>query len=701
MSRNASSPLHIVLALAVLMLFALLHAGILPLASFLERLEFANLDLFFKVRGAISPGERIVIVAIDDASFQRYGAWPWPRKRIAELVQRITEANADLIVCDFILHDKPADSAGTAALAQAMNHARDAQGRSRILLPYYFSGFNQSSPNTRIEVPEAVASSALILFDAPQALAAAPIPAAAQLFYSTPSLLAASLPGGHINILAEGETVRWENHLIRYGEAYLPSLPLQVALHAQRLTRGEVRVKAGNEIQLGKISVPLDAQGRGLINYYGAERAFPLISAAEIFESAATQRLANKIVFLGVTAAGTQDFLRTPMSARMPGVEKLATSAANILREETLVRQTHVLAFELPAMALLAALVFWAGMKWPGPYAGVLLFGLGLALWVTAFGFFASADLWLKPAGLILTTTLAGMIGMTARTRAHSPYFDKTLVEETPRRLGRYEVVREIGEGAMGKIYEGRDPTINRRAAIKTIRPLTGLSASSNARMRQRFLHEAQAAGALSHPNIVTIYEADEAGPYSYIAMEYLEGKTFEEVIEREAPLPMERIVKLLRPVCEALAYAHERGVVHRDVKPSNLMFTDEGVVKLMDFGIAHIFSSSLTQEGALLGTPNYMSPEQIRGEKVDGRSDIFALGVVAYEMATRQRPFLGESMATISHRIVSAAAIPPSELNPKLPEEFDEAIAKALRKAREERYHDAREFALALERTA
>jgi serine/threonine-protein kinase len=176
-----------------------------------------------------------------------------------------------------------------------------------------------------------------------------------------------------------------------------------------------------------------------------------------------------------------------------------------------------------------------------------------------------------------------------------------------------------------------------------------------------------------------------------------LEGKTFEEIIEREAPLPLGKIVALLLPICEALAYAHERGIVHRDVKPSNLMHTREGAVKLMDFGIAHIFSSNLTQEGALLGTPNYMSPEQIRGEKVDGRSDIFSLGIVAYEMATRSRPFLGESLATISHRILSGEIIPPSDLQVHLPEAFDEVMRKALRKVKAERYSTAKEFAVAL----
>lgn len=699
MSRDAialrASRRRLSVAVFVLALFALLHSGMLPFSSFLERLEFANLDLFFKVRGRLSPGENIAIITIDDASLQRYGAWPWPRERIAALVQRLAEANASLIVCDFILHEKPEDSTGTRALAQAMMNTREASGKSRVLLPYYFSEFNQAAPSEQTFIPAEIAASAFILFDAPHAMAELPIPTATKLFHSAPSLLDASLPSGHINILTEGETVRHENHVLRYGESYFPSLPLQIAIHTQRLTRGEVSVKAGAGIQAGKIFAPLDEQGRSLINYYGAEGTFTKISATEILENATVPRLAHKIVFIGVTAAGTQDFLRTPVSARMPGVEKLATSTANLLREEMLVRHSGMLALELVVMLALPA--FGVGMRWPRPYAGAALFGLALALWVAAFGFFASADLWFKPLGLICAVSVIGLINLFSHAPLAASSLHQTQKEEMPQHIGRYEIVGEIGEGAMGKIYEGRDATLKRRVAIKTIRPLAGLSSASNARMRQRFLHEAQAAGALNHPNIVTVYQADEEGPYSYIAMEYLEGRTFEEVIEREAPLALARIVKLLTPVCAALAYAHERGVVHRDVKPANLMLTHEGVVKLMDFGVAHIFSSSLTQEGALLGTPNYMSPEQIRGEKVDGRSDIFALGVVAYEMATRQRPFVGENMAAISHRIVSGTVIPAAELNSKLPERFDEALEKALHKRREERYVSAKEFAHAL----
>lgn len=689
------------IAAVILAFFAALHAGFFPFSSLLERLEFANLDFFFKVRGAIIPVERIVIVALDDASLQREGAWPWPRARLAELVRRIANANADLIVCDFILHDKPEDSTGTAALAQTMHGTRDANGRSRVVLPYYFSDFITSASLPPQTLPAPIAASTFILFDAPEELARLPIPTAAKLFHSTKPLLEASLPGGHINILSEGETVRWENHLVRYGGAYLPSLPLQVAMLAQGATRGEVRVQVGKGIQVGKVFLPLDPQGRSLINYYGKEATFPFISASAVFTQETDMRWANKIVFIGVTAAGTQDFLRTPTSARLPGVEKLATVTANILREEALARNDNMLFAELVVMALLAALAFWVGMKLPQPYASVALFGLALLLWVAAFGTFAGNDLWFKPVVLMLSTSGIGALSIMQqrrnRPRAAHANFDATQMEELPHAIGPYAIVREIGAGAMGKIYEGRDPKINRRVAIKTIRPLTGLSASSNERMRQRFLHEAQAAGALNHPNIVTIYQTGEDGPYSYIAMEYLEGRTFEEVIEREAPLPLEKIVKLLAPMCEALAYAHEHGVVHRDLKPANLMLTREGAVKLMDFGVAHIFSSSLTQEGALLGTPNYMSPEQIRGEKVDGRSDIFALGVVAYEMATRQRPFVGENMAAISHRIVAGEIIPPSELNTRLPEKFDEVLGRALQKERARRYASARDFALAL----
>jgi serine/threonine-protein kinase len=336
----------------------------------------------------------------------------------------------------------------------------------------------------------------------------------------------------------------------------------------------------------------------------------------------------------------------------------------------------------------------------------VALLGLVLLAWVGAFGFFTLGLVWIKSLGIILAIAATG--GVTALLRRRfgverrvafslADTSDAVVTDAQGRlvRLGRFEIIGEIGAGAMGKIYEGFDPTINRRVAIKTIR--TDIAAIGGERLRQRFLREAQAAGTLNHPNIVTIYQADEAGPYSFIAMEFVEGETLEQVIEKRAPLPLEEICRLATSICDALEYAHHHGVVHRDIKPANVMITNDGVVKVMDFGIAHVEYSTLTQEGAVLGTPSYMSPEQIRGDKIDGQSDIFSLGVIVYEMATGNRPFLGESLATISSRILAQMPVHASDLNPKLSPAFDAMLVQAMAKDKTKRFATAKEFAEAM----
>ncbi|MGH7495751.1 MAG: CHASE2 domain-containing serine/threonine-protein kinase [bacterium] len=685
----------------LLLFFASLQLRLLPLSPFFQRLEYSYLDLMFKLRGAIPPAERICIVAIDDASLQQEGAWPWPRRVLAALFQRVLAAQPSVVIGDFILPTKTDDLTGTAELAGVLRTFREQDNRG-VILPYYFGNF-EAGAGSPPSLPEPVAVSALVLFDRPGTMPTLPIRTARAVYYSDPDLLQAALPGGHINVFSDESAgdaaVRWENHLVRHAETYFPSLPLQVTKYAQSLTRAQMLVQAGVGVHLGGLLVPVDAQGRGWINYYGPPGRISTISATRVLRGHDLEKLNNKIVFIGVTAAGTQDFLQTPVSARMPGVEKLATVTSNILDQDMLLRPNAFAWIELCILGVLIFSAYFIGTKLAPVHAWLALAILCLVLALGSFALFVFARLWLQGAGLMLALIIAsGAVRMVRPVPTDSGAAITLPAEERmPRCLGRFEINGLLGEGAMGKIYSGFDPTINRKVAIKTIRPVKGLSASGNAKMRRRFLHEAQAAGALNHPNIVTVYHADEAGPYSYLVMEFLEGKTLEEIIKAEGPLPLRRTLETLLPICDALQYAHQRGVVHRDLKPANIMCTGAGAVKLMDFGIAHILSSTLTQEGALLGTPSYMAPEQMLGEKVDGRADIFALGVVAYEMATRTQPFLGDTMAAISHRIVSGAVALPSELNALLPAAFDEVVQKALQKDKNLRYQTAMDFAVAL----
>jgi len=263
-------------------------------------------------------------------------------------------------------------------------------------------------------------------------------------------------------------------------------------------------------------------------------------------------------------------------------------------------------------------------------------------------------------------------------------------------RFGRYEVERHLGRGGMGDVYLVRDTVINRQAALKTIRPDPDLDATEIIEMRQRFYREAQTAGKLTHPNIVTIYDVGEDLGMSYIVMEFVEGHTLARLM-KDQRFSVAQIKHVIFHTAMGLDYAHENGVFHRDVKPDNVMVSKTGQVKVMDFGIARVVESTLTRTGSLMGTPAYMSPEQVSGQKIDARSDIFSLGVVLYELLTGKKPFTGETIASMMFAIARADPAQPSAVDARIDATWDEILRKALAKNRDERYATASEFAQAV----
>jgi eukaryotic-like serine/threonine-protein kinase len=259
--------------------------------------------------------------------------------------------------------------------------------------------------------------------------------------------------------------------------------------------------------------------------------------------------------------------------------------------------------------------------------------------------------------------------------------------------LGRYEILDELGQGAMGIVYKARDPLIDRVVAIKTIN--LSLALDEKDEYEGRFYQEAKAAGRLNHPNIVTIYDVGKSGDVAYIAMEFLEGRELRDILDQDQAMPVEQVLDITAQVALGLAYAHEHDIVHRDVKPSNIMVVRDGHVKITDFGIARMESAAVrTQTGMVLGSPKYMSPEQVTGKAIDQRSDIFSLGVMLYEMLTRQAPFTGENVNAIMYQTLNAIPPPPNTLNPAVPAMLNFIVAKALAKGLDDRYQDARELA-------
>jgi eukaryotic-like serine/threonine-protein kinase len=265
-------------------------------------------------------------------------------------------------------------------------------------------------------------------------------------------------------------------------------------------------------------------------------------------------------------------------------------------------------------------------------------------------------------------------------------------------KIGRYEIVEERGHGAMGAVFLARDPAMDRIVALKTIH-LVALSGPQGAEYRERFYGEARAAGRLAHPGIVPVFDVGEQDGLPFLVMEYIEGQTLADAAKSGHRLTLERVCELGQQVAEALGYAHKHGVVHRDIKPANILLTSKekyGIErpKITDFGVAKLAASQLTTTGQLLGTPAFMPPEQFTGAVIDGRSDLFSLGVILYWLATGDQPFPGETVTAVSYKVVHTEPVPPRRLNPAISVELEQSILKCLAKDPAVRYQTGEDLA-------
>jgi serine/threonine-protein kinase len=264
----------------------------------------------------------------------------------------------------------------------------------------------------------------------------------------------------------------------------------------------------------------------------------------------------------------------------------------------------------------------------------------------------------------------------------------------TVTKAGRYEIVGELGRGAMGVVYKAVDPVIGRTVAVKTIRLSEEGTGLSRPELLTRFQTEARAAGLLTHPNIVVVFDAGEEDGLYYITMELVEGKSLQALLDDGHAFPLPRTLRIMDQTCSALQFAHERNVIHRDIKPANLMLTADDTVKVTDFGTAKILQFGTVQQTAhVMGTPSYMSPEQVKGRAVDGRSDIFSLGVMLYEMVTGEKPFPGQNITTVIYKIVNEEPVPPRQINPSIHAGISGVVMRALEKDPDQRYQSCREM--------
>jgi eukaryotic-like serine/threonine-protein kinase len=795
----------------------ILHAS----TDFIGTLERRFYD-FASTSNARQPSDRIAIIAIDDQSIANIGRWPWPRDVHAELIDKLAAAKAKTIV-EMIGFPEPQTDRGLAyirRIKQALGAAPGDAEADRIIA----EAEQALDTDGRLAASMAKAGNVLVpsffTLGEPQGKPDKPLSAAAlrstvdeNQAFSIPSIstqqpidaIANAAAGiGHLNLTNDHDgAVRWNPLLVNYYGKAVPSLALLAAAKSLNLSMSDIRLNAGESVQVGKLKVRTDDAARVLPQFYRAHDGrppFPIDSFYDVLTGKIpAAKYADKIVLIGPTATGVGVQSPVPGYPALTPVEMMAHVTSSILNEHFIVQPAWGLWAGLGALLLVAAYLIGLLPRLSAGLGGGITAAVFVALVAAEFGLLAGGATWVQlvfPATLLLighvalTTkrflvTEAGklrsdeesaetnrMMGLALQgqgqldmafdrfrrvpmndevlanlynlaldferkrqfNKAHAVYEHmaaynpkykdldaklnraKNLSEtvilggggghpggtmlladgavEKPM-LGRYQVEKELGKGAMGVVYQGRDPKIGRVVAIKTLALSQEFEGDELADARERFFREAETAGRLQHQNIVTIFDAGEEHDLAYIAMEYLRGRDLIDYCRDGSLLPVPKVLSIVARVAEALAYAHGQHVVHRDIKPANIMYEmASDTVKVTDFGIARITDSSKTKTGLVLGTPSFMSPEQIAGKKVDGRSDLYSLGVMLYQMLTGVLPFRGDSMAELMYKIANEEAPDLTVVRRDLPPQLAQVVARALAKKPELRYQDGEEFA-------
>ncbi len=764
-----------------------------------------------------TPSDRIVVIAIDDASLAEFGPWPWSRELPARLIDILAAAPAQVIgsalplaeaqrdpgavylerlagIVERAVRDgmllPPARGEVAAVLAEAdsvlqgdRRLAASLAHAGNVVLPLQFS---LGGAVAAAEPPPEVAAGQLARVSEGDGR----IPSASGLRAPFAPLTSRVLAFGHVNHVADSDgRVRSDLLAVRYGELLYPSLALSLAAASRGVAPGEIRGRGGDSLRVAGLRLPVDGTMRLHPFFYRGAKdgpAFPVVS----FADAVNGRLpaadyAGKIVLIGATAASEAP-LATPRGPMAP-VLVVAHTLSSLLQGDSIVVPAWggwvagaalllvglYLAAALPALGagagLLATLLLQAILL--GAPLGLLL---GAGLWLPLTGAAcllplghlawavkrclagggqpassgadtaeanrlqalalqgqglldqAFAKFCLCPVNAILLDDLYSL-GLDCERRrdfaqaavvyrwiaGHDPAFrdiasrlrrgagtgaPAALPQRTA--IGRYQLEKALGKGAMGIVYRGRDGQTGRTVAIKTMALAQEFDADELADVKQRFFREAETVGRLDHPNIVALYEAGEEQDLAYIAMEFLPGGDLVPWCRPETRLPLATVLSIGIRVADALDYAHGRQVVHRDVKPANIMYAVDGdQLKVTDFGIARITDASRTRTGMVLGTPSYMSPEQLAGKKIDGRSDIYSLGVTLYQLCCGQLPFSGASLAQLMYKIANEPAPDICGIEPALPPEVAAVIAKAMAKDIGQRYQRAADLAADLRR--
>ncbi|RLB30215.1 MAG: serine/threonine protein kinase [Deltaproteobacteria bacterium] len=805
------------------------------LGDFTDVIEKKTFDLRSRLSASGERNPDIEIVVIDDEDLAEIGRFPWPRNILAKAVHNLAMAGAKVIALDIMLNE-PEESSGLKTIrelkktyaeldlknkdssaktfykllnkaeADLDNDTKLAEAFKKagnIVLPIYF---DTRSAGRDDEVPDYIAKNSYkIIHGLKDEWATSSIMWLSKIKPLLPSFANSVAGIGHINLFPDDDgSTRTQIHAIGYLEnTFVPSFPIAIVKTFKGLDYNQIRLILGEEIDIKvtpskTVKIPAtDFNMPTLIKWNeGPGVAFHMTPFRKVLKKEfQTSLFRDKIVILGPTAPGIGDRFVTPISSSLPGVEIIANSVSNILREEFFMRPQWTSFLELGIILLFGLYISFLLPRLKAGTGAIITLILLLSYGTAGTILFFRSNIWLKITPQLVLLILGyilvvsrnffitertkekveadsvetnkalglsfqqqGMLDLAFEKFRKCPtdepgvkdllynlgldyerkrQFNKSLstynmiIEDgsdfkdlgeripklkgaettmifgtsaghpgdigtaingldTKPTLGRYEISGELGRGAMGIVYKGEDPTIHRTVAIKTLR-LSEFEEGELTDIKERFFREAESAGLLNHPNIVSIYDAGEEHDLAYIAMEYLHGEDLVKYTHKGKLFPLRDVLNIITQVADALDYAHKNNVVHRDIKPANIMLLkDTDKIKVTDFGIARITSSSKTKTGVVLGTPSYMSPEQVSGKKLDGRSDIFSLGVVLFEMLTGQKPFVSEDMTSLMFQIAKEKHPSARKFNPKIPLIVEKVIDKALIKDVNQRYQNA-----------
>jgi len=723
------------------------YPNFLPL---IENIELKTYDLRSKLRQNFDAGADVALIAIDNASVNELGRWPWPRTRLAAMIDKLAAAHPKVIGLDVMLC-APEPNPGLLEIKRLRSRyqdlltARAIKDRADVFSAEFSSSAITLDSDVRLEESIRRAGNVVLPMSFAADINSAPVstmtPSMSRLALASdaesvadvvhtdnahvicpmPNFAAAAMNLGAFDIDPDRDgIVRRTIITTNCAHDYYPSFELALVLSYLGIQPAQAILSPGRELSIGPISIPLNPGNGMLISFRGPVDTYRQYSFVDVMSEKANWELfKNKIVIIGPTANSIMPSYITPVGLGLPAIEISANVVEDILQKRFLIRPPWAQKLEFALLSMVALFVMFLFPRLRILWGAVLSLLIVLALLGLGTFLFLNGD-WIKIAYPLFLLVLGDLAILCNRLRAgreygqtltdlmahvsdyssnSSTYSNKTVAHGSSQKtLGRYEIVKELGRGAMGIIYLGRDPKINRMVAIKTM----GLNQFGHAtgikEFRERFFREAELAGTLNHTNIVRIFDAGEDKDIAYIAMELLEGEDLSCFCDKDNLLPTDQAIEYVATVADALDYAHLQGVVHRDIKPANIMRLKDGTLRIADFGIAHLTASTRTVSGVVMGTPSYMSPEQVAGKKIDGRSDVFSLTVALFELLTGEKPFKGgEGIGTLLFQIANDPHPNPLTINPLLPLSVKEVIDKGLEKNPSRRYARGIELAIAL----